>query len=279
MSGQVNLDSLGTNFVGSTSSLIGKLIQAYMKSSVANYLLSGLTTHMQEITGQASAESTKKAAKHEAKATRLTAIGGMSAGVGGVLAGGGSAIMGALAGKSGELDNLRKYKSGVKDTIANPEDSNKLSTLASKQDKDLAGEKIQELLNSDDYSKREFKKDETAIKLAGPEEKKALSDHLDKLIEQKTAEQRGVGQHQHEWMAGVRGLGEIGDGIAKSQAAPQTNAAGVDKANASLDQTSLSMYQSGFSQASKAADKFAELASQISQLIVSIAEANVFSNN
>ncbi|CCB89848.1 hypothetical protein [Simkania negevensis] len=270
--------------VGSTSSLIAQLIEIYTKLSVLNSALNVVDTKTERLSSKNQAENIKDGAEHKAKSMRWQAGAGLVAGAFEI--GGGLFSMGKSyfdnQSLQNELDNINKYKDEINKSLQVSPDavlSNGAEGEAASRAK-IAKKRMQELTHLDDFkdldeNSTQFKADSKMFYEAEPEDRKALNKHLDDLSVEKKKEMMSSRTHELTSLY-ARGLSGIANGIGGMFAANQTNKAGINEAESSLDQTSVGMMQSAVQQAAKTADKYAEMASQIIEVLVQLSEADVF---
>ncbi|WP_420422079.1 hypothetical protein [Simkania sp.] len=270
--------------VGQTSSLIAQLLEIYSKLSVVHSALQLVDTKAERATGKSQASSIKDAAEHKARATRWQAGAGMVAGTIEVVGGAGSMTKTYFDNKSleGELTNIGKYKDEVDVSLKGARDD-VLSTMKNEDElKDALDVKsdMRKLSRRDDFKgldseSDQFKKDSETISKAQTGDLETLDKHLDDLSVEKKKQMMSNNNHDLVSLY-ARAFGGIANGVGGMFAANQTTKAGLAEADSSLDQTSVSMLQSGVQQASKTADKYAEMASQIIQTLVQLAQVDVF---
>lgn len=275
-------NSLG--IVGSTSSLIAQLIQAYTKTSVINSALNVVDTRAQRSIGQAQADNITKAAKQKANSMRCQAIGGFVSGGLEIAGGVTSGVMGKLNSNAGEIENIKGYQDKVNEALKNPPGKVAGNSNLSKEveeSKPKAKARMNELNSTQDFKNRNIDADRggitdrASIELSEEPELQSLKKHLDDLSMQKNQEQMSD-KHQGLILTMARGSGEVGKGIASDVAASHDTKAGTAEADSSLEQTAASMMSNGAQEASKAAGKYADLASQIIETLVKLGEADVF---
>lgn len=268
-------NSLG--IVGSTSSLIAQLIQAYTKLSVINSALNVVDTRTQRSIGQAQAKNITDAAKEKANSMRCQAIGGFVSGGLEIAGGVASGAMSYFGNNASEMENIGKYQKEVNNALANPPDD--VFSTMTEADQEIetqrAKTRMNELNSTQDFKDQDIDADKDIIHTAEEPELKSLKKHLDDLSIQKKQEQMND-KHQGLIMAVTRGSGAVGKGIADDVAASHNTEAGQDEAASSLEQTAANMMGNGAQEASKTASKYAELASQIIETLVKVGEADVF---
>jgi len=273
-------NSLG--IVGSTSSLIAQLIQAYTKLSVINSALNVVDTRAQRSIGQAQAKNITDAAKEKANSMRCQAIGGFVSGGLEIAGGVASGVMGYVGNNASEISNIEDYQKEVNNALQNSPDTT-LSNLSREVEESTpkAKARMNELNSTQDFKNRNINADKdgitdkASIQLAEEPELQSLKKHLDDLSMQKKQEQMSD-KHQGLIMAVTRGSGAVGKGIADDVAASHNTEAGKDEAASSLEQTAANMMGNGAQEANKIASKYAELASQIIETLVKVGEADVF---
>lgn len=274
----VNTESQGTLSSEAVVS-ISALIEAYLNASLKSRLLSMVGLAESYEVGKQQAHNIEESAKHQAASMRDSAIGGMVSG--GLQIAGGAVAFGMeyQANNTPEMSSLKQYQSETEEALAK-KPGIRMDSMSETEGVDpetqAIKERMKELSKADKFSERNFESDKGFIESADENELNALKENLDARLKDCRAEAEKIGHYGQRIEMASRGLSEIAKSGAEFAAASEKSIAGNFDAASSLDRSSLQMLEQMVSSSLQDANKYADLAAQMAQVLVDIGQADIY---